>query len=159
MGREVGPPGQLVVLVDEGPRCRLYAYRGPDGSVPVLEALEAQDSSVQEAYAVRFRRLCAEGPERLRDDQYHKWKSNRAKDRDDIKEFAAFKDNRSKTRIPSFPDGAGVRVLTHLITGKKEDRLDPRGVREAVKIREEYMRRKAALLAGRKQVHRGRGRG
>ena len=139
------PPAEVAELIECGIRCRLFAYRAPDGSCPALDELERMPSNVQQAYGLRFRKLCEHGPESLREDQYHKWTKRMHPD-PAIKEFGAFKDIRSKTRIPSFPDGDGIRILTHMIQGKKEDKLSNKAALETLRIRDEYLKRRSRFL-------------
>ena len=113
--------------------------------VPLKEIVDhvGQKDSVQQAYTVRFMRICSEGAERMREDHYHKW----IKQKDPrVREFAAFKDLRSKTRIPSFPDGSGVRILTHMIHNKKENKIDSKEINKAFRVYEDYLERKARIL-------------
>ena len=134
---------ELLVLVYEGPRRRIFAYRTADDRVPALDELDAQASTTQQRYTLKFQKMGDNG--QLRGEQFHRWK-----DTDYCSGLSAFKDIGSKTRIPSFPDGSGTMILTHMITGKKEDKIRERDQREAMKYKNEYFSRKLELKAGRR---------
>lgn len=123
-------------IYTDGPRRRIYAYRRADGSVPVLEGLDSLDPKAQARYGTRFKEMGLNG--QLRGKYYHPWKGSGAG-------MGAFKDNQSQTRIPAFPDGDGILIVTHVITGKKEDKLNERDVRKARGYRDEYFKRKMQL--------------
>lgn len=129
-----------------GDRCALYAYRAPDGSVPLLEAFDnfQMHDHLKGTYAARLQRAAQDGMERLKGDHYHKY----TKEMD--KALAArihgvFKDINSKTRIPCFFDGRKRLVLTHLIEGKKEDKLNEKDKLVTINLVDEYHARKAEL--------------
>jgi hypothetical protein len=142
MGSEADPDESLAELIEEGHRCRIFAYRDVNGIAVARVALEELMQKVQEAYAVRFVRMCSHGAESMKPEHYHKWVGDLR-----VREFGAFKDLKSKTRIPSFPDGPGIRILTHVITGKKEDKLKEGDILETIKIYQDYMQRKRDLSA------------
>lgn len=115
--------------------------------MPLLEALEElrrRYPHLEGAYAARWKRMADEGPEAMKADHYHKW-TKRKDPQMAAAVHGAFKDLRSKTRIPCFGDGPGRMILTHLIEGKKEDELSEADKRATLAIVEDYMRRKAAL--------------
>ena len=130
---------------------RIYAYRAADGSIPALSALAGQDRQVRERYGVKFKQMGDYG--QLDGKLYHPWNHEKR-----TKGMSAFKDNASQTRIPTFADGQGNLILTHLITGKKEDQIKPKDINEALRIRAEYQARKASLpgrgKTGRKRARR-----
>ena len=147
---EYEPPGALAVPVDTaGPRRRIYAYRLRDGRAPAVDGLEALDPQAQARYFARFREMGMNG--QLRGKYYHPWKGK-------AKGMAAFKDNQSQTRIPSFPDGAGNLILTHVIEGKKEDKIPEADENEALRYRAEYLERKARMMPKAAAAGGGRGR-
>ena len=145
------PPASLAEPVDiAGPLRRIYAYRTADGRVPALEGLEALDRKAQTRYATRFREMATAG--QLRGQYHHPWKGK------DTKGMSAFKDNQSQTRIPAFADGAGDLILTHVITGKKENEIPNSEVSQALRCRDDYLERKAELMQNNRATGRVRGR-
>ena len=131
------PDSALTIEIASGPRGRLYAYRHPDGS----SVLDALNKKLKKRYGVRFWRFANEGAETLKGDHYHNWAND-----DEMRDFSAFKDLDSKTRIPIFPEGRpGMFVATHLISGKNEDKLKTKDKLETLRVRAEYYERQARL--------------
>jgi len=142
--RGSGPPDPSLArdLGIAGRFCRIYAYRA-DGSVLVLDAFERvrrQHKTIQAAYTIRWQKMAEQGPASLKHHEYDRWTGE-----DRTRHLSAFKHIASKTRVPCFYDGVGVLIVTHLIEGKKEDKLDQRHVLQTLGYCDDYFRRKAEI--------------
>lgn len=138
-------------LIYRGERLSIYAYRGPGGEVPLLNAIDRlrrRYPHLREAYMTRWKRAADHGLEQMKADHYHTWTKKHDK-RLAGTLLGAFKDLNSKTRVPVFADGPGVLVLTHLIEGKKEDAIKPKDRKDTLGFYDEYWNRKERAAAQR----------
>lgn len=131
------PPPELVVpIYVVGARRHIYAYKTADGRVPAREFLDGLDKKSRARYWAHFQVMGDTGM--LAGKFWHPWKrAGRG--------MSAFKDNGSQTRIPAFPDGEGVLILTGGISGKNEDEIPERDVNAALRAMQDYKTRKPQL--------------
>lgn len=138
-----------LIPVATGEFFTIYAIKNENGSSDVLDdlnAYERQFPGVTESYQTRFKRMAGEGVARMSGHHFHRWKHYMvASGVATPSFFGAFKDLRSQTRIPVFTDGPKRMVLTHLLTGKKEDDLTQSQLREGIRVIEAYRAKKAGI--------------
>lgn len=150
------PSPQLARPLFLGPLRRLFGYVDAKGACGVATFLEGLDRIARARYQVMIHALGNIGY--LRGKNSHPWDVDKMKRlaayKDggsvlaDISGFAAFKDNGSQSRLPYFPDGEpGVLILTHGFGGKKENDIDDVHMNDAIRIRQEYVARRAVFLA------------
>lgn len=126
-----------------GPKKFFYCYRPEGLSVsrlaPAREFLDSLPKEVQASYAVQFRRHC--DGDVVRGDKHHPWWPNDVR----CDGISAYKDNSSKTRIVHITDREHLQILLFGLEGKNEDDVEERHVLAAIRMRDEYRKRRTAL--------------
>lgn len=130
---------ELLKAVDEqkyiGPKARIYFYRETKDNCPAEAFLNRLQKASRASYGVAFTRHC--NGERVRGEQHRIWEGY-----DSLWEY---KHNPSQTRLIHTMDKGNVYVLLFGFDGKKEDRVDQIHVNRAIRMQEEYKRRRDAI--------------
>jgi hypothetical protein len=120
-----------------GPMKHIYCYLPEEGGCPAREFLDGLPREARASYAVLFRRRCQIG--QLRGDTHRKWTEKGCEG------LFEFKDNQSKTRLMHTTDAGQTDVLLFGFGGKKENKVDQVHVNRAMRLRDEYRRRRTEI--------------
>lgn len=141
---------KLVVPLDEneftGPKGSIYCYIDLKGACPSQDFLDQLRSAASKGYAVSFRLHCQ--GHQLRGEKHHVWQ--------DFEQLGEYKHNQSKTRIMHTFELNSTHVLLFGFGSKTEDEVNSEHVNRAVRLQQEYKRRRDEIeLRIRQEFRRG----
>ncbi|MCK6683538.1 MAG: hypothetical protein L6R30_14110, partial [Thermoanaerobaculia bacterium] len=130
-----------------GPEKHIYAYVDNSGHSLAMQFLEEIPKRSRAKYAHMFECHAKVGLSGLRREQHRKLTG---RGQDDLFEY---KDISGKSRLVHTLERGNLHVLLYGFTGKNEDDPDPGQILRAIRVRDEYFRRKEEIE---KEVQRSR---
>jgi hypothetical protein len=109
---------------------KIYCYRSQDGSCQPMEFLNSTTTQARASFAHLFKCHCQ--GHILRGERWHKLE-------DDLWEY---KDNSSQTRIIHAMEEGNVVILLYGFGGKKENKIKPGHIKQALDLKYEYLSRR-----------------
>ena len=133
---------ELLELLDDGflgPSKWIYCYLDEEGGCPSRRFLDDLNAKAAASYAKSFQYHCQGAT--LRGDRWRPWTEK------DCRGIYEYKDNPSQTRLIHLVEVGHIHVLLFGFGGKKENKVKNKHVLRAQRMRDEYIERRARILA------------